>query len=304
MPRLACAHAVLFCGLFAGTVLAADSCPPAGHDPASLRELKGKQFALADEADRQRLAIGLLACLSHRDPELRDDIGYGAYSTWMRGKALPVATLRQLSARLQAALAPDAADAEGYGRPFAALVLSEVARTDRIAAWMTAEERVALIASATGYLSSIRDYRGYSDAQGWRHGVAHGADVMLQLSLNPALDVAQLDQLLAAIAAQVPAHDGHAYVHGEAERLAAPVFYVGKRQQHTSEQWAAWFAALTRPPAGIEIEAVYRSEAALAWRHNVQAFLLNMHANVSAGSDADLKTRLGPGIIEALKKLP
>jgi len=52
---------------------------------------------------------------------------------------------------------------------------------------------------------------------------------MLQLSLNPALDKAQLHQLLAAIAAQLPSRDCHGCIHGESERLAAPVLYIAKK---------------------------------------------------------------------------
>lgn len=109
---------------------------------------------------------------------------------------------------------------------------------------------------------------------------------------------------MAAIAAQVPANGGHAYVHGESERLAAPVFYIAKRNLHMAEQWAAWFAARTQLPDGVTADAVYRSEAALAWRHNVQAFLQQLHVNANESSDAELKARLAPGLLAAIKKLP
>jgi hypothetical protein len=49
----------------------------------------------------------------------------------------------------------------------------------------------------------VSDYRGFDDKEGWRHGVAHGSDWLMQLALNPALDRGQLDQMLAAIATQV-----------------------------------------------------------------------------------------------------
>jgi hypothetical protein len=299
------AFVLLLCSALAsGAAFAADACPPAGQDLGALRLLREQKFAITEDAARHRLAHALLACLSSPDPELRDDIAYSAYSTWMRGKAVDVATLRGLSRELQARLKAAGDDEAGFGKPFAALVLSEVARTDRIEPWMTAEERAALIGTATDYLASIRDYRGYIDGQGWRHGVAHAADVMLQLALNPALDKAQLDQLLAAIAAQVPAANGHAYIHGEPGRLAAPVHYIGKRQLHTAGEWAAWFAKVAALPDGMEPDGLYRSETALARKHNVEAFLLQVHANASAGSDAELKARLGPGVVEALKSLP
>lgn len=49
----------------------------------------------------------------------------------------------------------------------------------------------------------MRDLRGFDAVQGWRHGVAHGADLLLQLALNPALRRVQAEALLAAIASQV-----------------------------------------------------------------------------------------------------
>jgi hypothetical protein len=49
----------------------------------------------------------------------------------------------------------------------------------------------------------VRDYRGFDTAEGWRHGVAHGADLALQLVLNPAVDKPQIERLLAAVGRQV-----------------------------------------------------------------------------------------------------
>ena len=95
------------------------------------------------------------------------------------------------------------ADRDGFRQPFAALVLAEVARTDRIESWLTPAQRVALVDSAARYVTSVRDYRGFDPKEGWRHGVAHGADLLLQLALNPAVDRAGLDRLLGAVAAQV-----------------------------------------------------------------------------------------------------
>ncbi len=295
--------ATLVLGLLPVVALA-DGCPPPSHDIAALRSLKAQDFAIANDADRQSLAMALLACLGSPDPELRDDIAFGAYSRWMRSKALPVETLRALSSRLQAQLPAGKPDGDGFGKPFAALVLSEVARTDRIVPWMTSDERRSLIDNGTAYLASVRDYRGFIDGQGWRHGVAHGADMMLQLSLNPALDKAQLDQLLAALASQVPAHGGHAYVHGEPGRLALPVLYIAKRNLHSQEEWAAWLAARAQLPEGVAADAVYRSQAALAWRSNVEAFLLQLYFSANESGDAELKVRLAPGVLAAIKQLP
>ena len=132
----------------------------------------------------ERASIAMLAdCLSAPDPALRDDLAFSTLQRRLRAGALSAGELRALRERLSATL--DAPDPDGVARPFAALALAEVARTDRIAPWMTDDERMAMVARAADFLSSIDDYRGFSDRDGWRHGVAHGADWALQLALNP-----------------------------------------------------------------------------------------------------------------------
>ena len=111
-----------------------------------------------------------------------------------------------------AQLAPDHPDPAGVQRPFAALVLAEVVRFDRIEPFMTDKQLQQLVDASTRYLQSIRDYRGFDEREGWRHGVAHTSDVMLQLAVNPRTSKAQLDQMLAAIATQV-APGGRALLH-------------------------------------------------------------------------------------------
>ena len=126
---------------------------------------------------------------------------FEALSSWMRAGNLDRATLIDLRDVLIPMM--KAPDPQGFRRPFAALVLSEVARTDRIKPWLSPDERQAIISAAENYLPGIEDYRGFSDTEGWRHGVAHGADLILQLALNQDVAKPQLDRLRHAIATQV-----------------------------------------------------------------------------------------------------
>ena len=89
---------------------ASDTCPPAGYSRASLESLKSTKWSVPDEARRVVLAEGLLGCLGHPDPTLRDGIAFEGLSHFMRSGALPDATLYRLAARLTAMLSePDAA---------------------------------------------------------------------------------------------------------------------------------------------------------------------------------------------------
>ena len=277
------------------------ACPPEGHTVASLQALKASGFVVDDTHKRHALATALLDCLADPDPALRDGIGFEAQATWLRGNLIDADTRRVLLRELSAAVAR--LDADGFAQPFAALVLAEVARTDRIAAWLTPAERGALVETSAQYVESVRDHRGFIDGQGWRHGVAHGADLLMQLALNPLLDKPQLDRILAAVAAQVTPDDGHAYIHGESERLARPVLFVAARGLHSAAEWDAWFAKLAEPAPLPAWSDAFSSEAGLAQRHNLVAFLRAIYVGVAEGSDANAKALLAPATA-TLKALP
>jgi hypothetical protein len=278
---------------------AASDCPPAGWDRDRLQALKAAKFEVPEQAARDALARGLSACLSDPDPVLRDAIAFDAYAHWLRADALDPATRLFLLERLQVALAEP--DPDGFQRPFAALVLSEVARTDRKTPWMTPAQRATLVDSASAYMAGIADHRGFDEKEGWRHGVAHTADVMMQLALNPALDKAQLDRMLAAIATQV-APPGHFYVYGEPERLARPVLFAAARGLHTEAEWQAWLDGVVAAATPADPASAFRTQAGLAQRHDLKAFLLVLYANARESTNPSLVT-LAPKVAAALAKL-
>lgn len=288
---------LLLCG--ATSPAWAGSCPPNGWSVEQLDALKQSGFVMTDAAARENLALGLVECLGDPDPGLRDGIAYEALSAWMRKGELPVATLREVRDRLYASLSQS--DPDGYRWPFAALVLADVARTDRTAPWMSPAERATMVLRATAYLDAVRDYRGFVAGEGWRHGVAHGADWLAQLALNKALDVPQLQRVVDAVAVQAVPAAGHAYVFGEPQRLAAPVVHAASRGLHDAAGWTAWFGALA-PRLG-DPSMAWRDEAWLARRHDLVAFLQAVYVEADASDDKRAKALL-PGVVAALKALP
>ena len=290
-----------------------DRCPPAGWTTARLSALKSDKFAVDDPAARRTLAVALTACLGDPNPALRDGIAFEALSIWMRAGLLDRPTMIELRDRLllmlasvrqpQEGVAPTPAEAQGFRGPFAALVMAEVARTDRIKPWLSTEERDTLVEAAAKFLTGIEDYRAFSSSEGYRHGVAHGADFVLQLVLNPAVTKPQLDRLLAAIATQVAPRQTVSYIAGEPDRLARPLLFIAQRGIYSDEEWKAWFApVLSSKPMASWDEAV-TSEAGLAKRHNTRAFLLSLLASVGASENAGVRQLLGP-VREGLKLLP
>ncbi len=264
----------------------------------ALVALKRVDWKLDDDARRQSLAIGLLDCLGSPDPVVRDELAFDAIARWSRRRELAPATLQELRTTLVERLRPQGRDVEGFAQPFAALALAEVARADRVQPFLSGDERAGLVAVAANYLAGVRDYRGFDERVGWRHGVAHGADLLLQLALNPALDRPQVDALLAAVATQVMP-DSHFYIYGEGDRLMAPVFYIGRRGALAAADWSAWFAALgaqrrkTSPP----------TQASLAAQHDLAAFLLPLYASLRESGTAEMQAQMLPAVAAALKTL-
>lgn len=269
---------------------------------AGFRASKEGGFHEADAGVRSARALALLDCLGDPDPDIRDGLAYEALTAWLRGALLDVATRRAMLERLSATLAAPDGDPAGLRRPFAALVLSEVARSDRIEAWMTAAERVALVEVAAGYLETLRDYRGFDAREGWRHGIAHAADLLMQLALVPALDEPQLQRILVAVASQMPPPGEHFYIYGEPQRLARPLLFAAQRGVLDEAGWTAWFAARVAA-IGNDPDAAWRDQAWLARRHALMTFLQAIYVEADAGGDA----RLAPmraGVLEALKAMP
>lgn len=275
------------------------ACPSQGASDAALVALKAAGFEVADARTRETLAFDLIDCLASPDPALRDGIAYEALQHWLRAKAFSPETRRTLQARLFAPL--DAPDPQGVARPFAALVLSEVARTDRVEPWMRDDERALLVERAAKYLESVDDYRGYVSGVGWRHGVAHGADWAMQLTLNPVLGRESLDRLLQAVALQAVPASGHAYMFGESERLARPLLFIAKRGLHSEEEWTEWFAALSSRLGDPAL--AWKDEAWLARRHDLAAFLNILYVETDLSEDPGI-ARMKPGVLAALKALP
>lgn len=279
---------------------ASDTCPPAGYSRASLESLKSTKWSVPDEAQRVVLAEGLLGCLGHPDPTLRDGIAFEGLSHFMRSGALPDATLHHLATRLTAMLSePDAA---GLRRPFAALVLSEVVRADRIKPFMTTSQREGIMMASISFMLRITDYRGFDPREGYRHSVAHGSDLLMQLAMNPGIDTKGLSQIRAALSVQAGTA-ATSYVTSEGERLARAVLMIAKRKVFSEADWTDWATRLAGPGVLKTWDNWYLSPEGLARRHNLVQFFSALYVTTTAGGDPDFAV-LRPGVLAALKALP
>ena len=290
--------------VFASILLAAQAasanCPPAGWSKDKFLALKAATFQIADVPTRERFAEAVVACLASPDPELRDGIAFEALSHMLRqeqlGTEVRLRIARDLLRRLQGA------DGAGFERPFAALVLAEIVRADRIKAYLPGAMREAIAADALSYVRGVKDYRGFDEREGWRHGVAHGADLLMQMARNPNFAAPDLAAKIRDAAGAQVAPPGHFYIYGESDRLMQPIVVLAQRKAFDAAAWSAWFADLAKPAPLATWGEAYRSQAGLARLHNLRAFLTSVlvTARLSENTDDDV---LLAGAEAALREL-
>jgi hypothetical protein len=283
---------VLWLGLLAGgPSLAASPCDLDAAGPAQWSQLRGLGWAgQLDSIDA--IAMTMLDCFDAPDPAVRDGLVFEAWSGWLRADRLTVPTRLTAVKRLHAAL-ESPADPVGFRRPFAALLLSELVRADRLQAYLDAETRAALANSAGRYMQGLDDYRGFVDGEGWRHGVAHAADLILQLGVNQHVARTQRLSLLRVLLGKVAPPGTQAYRFGEPERLARALYFsVANDAEVLTAIWPTVQALADPAPLATWGES-FTSEAGLARRHNTLAFLHELAFAFRAGPHEALRDKAG-----------
>lgn len=266
--------------------LAQGSCASGRYDRDFFERLKQNNFIPQESIRENTLVLMLADCLGDPDPALRDGIAYEGITTMLRRGRVDDAGIRRLLDKCEGYLKEES-DEYGLRKPFAALCIAEVARTDRINPHFNDEERLRIVRIGSDYMKSITDYRGFDEKDGWRHAVAHTADLLMQLSLNENIDADQHRLMLSAIASQV-SPVGHFYIYGEPARLARPVLFMAMQGTLSEEEWTEWFSRISDPKPEMENwEQAFSSQAGLAKRHNLKAFLSALH--VDAANNENVK---------------
>ncbi|MCB1606980.1 MAG: DUF2785 domain-containing protein [Xanthomonadales bacterium] len=273
-------------------------CPPAQMSREQLIELREQKFSVDDDDARNALAIALLGCLGDPDPAVRDGVVYEAIATWGRGELLSTETVQFLRGALLNTLKA-ADDPRQLTHAFALLVLSEVARVDRIKPQFSAEQRGQMAAQLAEYVRGIDDYRGFEEGIGWRHQVAHASDVVLQLALNGELPAESVATLLDAMATQI-ATAATGYVHSEPERFARAAFYAHQRGVLDRAWWEGWLTRLSSPAPAESWGQAQQTHAGITRRNNLFAFYYALHfaaANANNEAGVELKAL----VLDAMK---
>lgn len=280
----------------------ASSCYSNNWHEQALLALAQRNFAIESDKERHKLAMQLLHCLAIPDGKIRDGVAFTGLSSWLRANKLSVEVQREMFAHLMKDFGAKTRDDYGVYQPFVALVLAELARVDRKSPYLSDEQRRHLVEKSSDYMTNINDYRGFEDVVGWRHNVAHSADVFLQLVLNQATTKAQLTSMLKAIGQQVLPTNEHFYTYGEPKRLATALLYIFLQNQHNEQDWQNWLQTYITPSPITDWQLTYTSQLGLAKRHNASAFLAAVFVLIADSKNEQLKM-LKPALVESLKSL-
>ncbi len=275
-------------------------CPLETWSPTKLKEFKDQEFVLQNSTP-DKLAIDTLDCLAHSNPKIRDDIAYTAFSTWLRKDMLSNTAKQTLYVQLSTDIKSQMNDEQGVYLPFAALVFSEVVRADRITAYLSKQELDNAVSITAKLLAEVKDYRGFENTIGWRHLVAHSADIALQLVLNKRLTPKQHVLLTDKLFDQA-SPSNHSYVFGESKRLTMPILYSWLSESYDIDVWQRNLDKLMNPTPFSSWQDMYRTEQGLHKLHNTRAFLLELYRLTSSNNIDRLKL-LQPSIESALRQL-
>ncbi len=265
-----------------------------------LRAMKLDKFVGLSKSNSYIIAQALLKCVGHPNPTIRDGLVFETVTHILRSNLVTIEQVKDLKTGLLNAL--NSPGSEGFGQPFAALLLSEIARVDRISSFLTEDERTEFVQRAATYVINVNDYRGYSDDDGWRHGVAHGADWLMQLALNPNITSADKTLIRDAVASQLMPHQ-HSYIFGEPERLSRPILFLAASQSYSEEEWADWLRTISNPSPLDSWGEAFTSENHLARLHNIKAFINAIYINASVSGNDGVKM-LRSGSLDVLRTLP
>ncbi|TAJ15439.1 MAG: DUF2785 domain-containing protein [Planctomycetota bacterium] len=230
--------------------LGACACASArsGHSLAWWEAQREQKFPAPAASELPALVDELVAELGNPDPAWREHVAIDGLTAWAyRAPVLDAAARGALVARLCANLRHGIGEVDGdrvLERSFSALLLSTLAAADNQQAFLSATEHDALCAAALAYLRDEHDVRGYDERVGWRHSVAHTADLLKFLARSPQLSLDEQRAFVDALRAKLRAPSTGVLAWGEPERIAKALLSIVRRADFDRAAFDAWTSSL------------------------------------------------------------
>ena len=273
--------------IMAALALGAGACSKDTLVGRRLLALKADDFRIVSATDREHILRVLVACAGVDDPVFRDEVGYGGFSAILRRDPVAADAITALFGSVSDAM-NDALGRSSFAASFLPLYLAEIVRVDRVRPFLSDRQRSDAAALAARYLAAVRDYRGFEPEEGWRHQLAHTADLVLQLALNPKLDDADRTMLASAILNKVASPGAPALTHGAPERLARAYLYAVHRSDLGPAEIRGALEGLSDDRLRGVADGGIGDGDTLARLHNIKAFLAGIIIPLADQSDERL----------------
>lgn len=224
-------------------------------------ERRGKPFWLAMARDcavpTGETAAGLVdeavSLLGSRDPQWRDDAGYGVVVACVYQKRLLTpeerrALVGRLSDKLRSGIGEVGTDTV-LMRSFAALDLSVLAALELADPVLDDAGYRRLLDDSLEYLLQERDLRSIEPGVGWIHATAHTADLLKFLARDPRFTATDQGRLLDAAWLKMTTPGTPVWAYSEEERMSAALVSVMRRPDFDPsilDPWLAQFVQLER----------------------------------------------------------
>ena len=240
--------------LLLGLLVACSAVSQASADESSPAERRGKAFWLALTPDcaipagssAARLVDEAVSLLGSRDPQWRDDVGYGVVAACVYQARRLSPTERRtlidtLTANLRRGIGETGTDS-ALLRSFSALDLSILAALELADPALDDSGYRQWLDHAFVYLRDERDLRGLEPGIGWVHATAHTADLLKFLARDRRFTAADQRRLLEAAWAKMTDPGMPVWTHAEEERLAAALLSVVRRTDFDAASLDPWLA--------------------------------------------------------------
>lgn len=244
-------------------------------------------FPFPDGVPARRLAAELGAMLVSPDPVARDDHAYTAAARWT-GQGRLDAVLEELGDAAAARLDHPEVQARTFAPLILRCVLARGSAEPGVLPGSAAERWYPAFAA---WYPAEQDTRGWDDALGWLHAVAHGADAAAAFA--HALPGRAAD-LLDLCARRTTAETPYRYVQFEDARLARAITRILAVPGLTERQATGWLDVVTAALAGGGPGAVP------PWAFNTFATLQSVHLHVTRGLAGEPRPAHAAAVVDAV----
>ena len=245
-------------------------------------DVRENKYAVPEGYTAGDLTGELFSYIESLDPELRDDIGYETFSSWLEKRLYSPEQIRsfvpQLAINLQNGIGERDTDTV-FARAFSVLFLAEIIHNDNKRIYLQQDEVFSIYTKTLSYLQEERDPRGYVPEKGWAHALAHTADLLFVLASNRFLTRVELEQMLDALADKVTEPVDWIYHHNEDDRLVRVVIAAHQRQlldEFFFQTWLKSFLSTKEHPW----KGSFQSQPLQSAYFNTRNFLRSLYMRV------------------------